>query len=110
VALDTNAAPLAEGARVPMCAPAPLTELFTQAGLADVEVRPIDVATRFRDFDDYWAPFLGGTGPAPAYVMSLTEDRRRSLSDLLRARLPVAPDGSIDLVARAWAVRGSERS
>ncbi len=27
--------------------------LFTGAGLADVQVRPIDVPTRFRDFDDY---------------------------------------------------------
>ena len=32
--------------------------------------------TRFRDFDDYWSPFLGGQGPAPSYAMSLSEERR----------------------------------
>jgi len=32
-----------------------------------------------------------------------------SLFDWLRARLPVAADGSIALVARAWAVRGVRR-
>jgi hypothetical protein len=25
-----------------------------------VEVRAIDVPTAFKDFDDYWTPFLGG--------------------------------------------------
>ena len=107
VTLDPAAAPLAEGARFPMCSPEPLTELFGNAGLQGVEARAIDVPTRFRDFDDYWTPFLGGTGPAPAYVMSLPDDKRQALSDLLRERLPASDDGSIDLVARAWAVRGT---
>ena len=60
----------------------------------------------FADFDDYWSPFLGGQGPAPGYVMSLTEERRGELRDLLRSRLPAMADGSIPLTARAWAVRG----
>jgi phenylacetate-coenzyme A ligase PaaK-like adenylate-forming protein len=80
--------------------------LFTGAGLADVQVRPIDVPTRFRDFDDYWTPFLGGQAPAPGYAMSLSEDRRTELREYLRARLPYDGDGSIPLIARAWAVRG----
>ena len=62
--------------------------------------------TRFRDFDDYWTPFLGGQAPAPAYCMSLTEAARAALRERLRATLPTEPDGSIRLVARAWAVRG----
>jgi hypothetical protein len=68
-----------------------------------------DVPTAFVDFDDYWRPFLGGQGPAPGYVASLTEERRLALRDLLRGRLPTGPDGSIPLSARAWAVRGSVR-
>ena len=63
--------------------------------------------TRFRDFDDYWTPFLGGQGPAPAYATSLGADRRDALRERLRATLPTAPDGSISLTARAWAVRGT---
>lgn len=38
--------------------------------------------------------------------MSLSEQRRAALRDRIRATLPIAPDGSIQLAARAWAVRG----
>ncbi|MBI4205020.1 MAG: class I SAM-dependent methyltransferase [Betaproteobacteria bacterium] len=106
VALDPAALDLDEGRRFPLCQPAALTELFMGAGLREVEVRAIDVPTRFRDFDDYWAPFLGGQGPAPGYAMSLSEERRVALRDRIRANLPIASDGSIGLVARAWGVRG----
>jgi hypothetical protein len=61
---------------------------------------------RFRDFDDYWTPFLGGQAPAPGYAMSLSEDRRTELREYLRVRLPYDGDGGIPLIARAWAVRG----
>ena len=70
-------------------------------------MRAIDAPTHFRDFDDYWSPFLGGQGPAPGYVRSLTEEKRGELRDLIRASLPVGAGGSIDLIARAWAVRGT---
>ena len=80
--------------------------LFHEAGLEQIESRAIDVPTRFQDFEDYWSPFLGGQGPAPGYVMSLSEEHRARLREHLRAALPVRVDGSIDLVARAWAVRG----
>lgn len=106
VALDGAAVELDEGRRFPLCNPAALAGLFTQAGLQSVAVRPIDAPTRFRDFDDYWSPFLGGQGPAPGYAMSLSEERRGVLRDRIRASLPIAQDGSINLIARAWAVRG----
>lgn len=107
--LDPAAAALDEASRFRDCAPAPLQDLFTAAGLLDVETRAIDVPTTFRDFDDYWSPFLGGQGPAPGYLVSLPEDRRAALRETLRARLPVAADGTIPLLARAWAVRGTTR-
>ena len=68
--------------------------------------RAIDVPTTFRDFDDYWSPFLGGQGPAPGYAKSLDEGRRATLRERIRSMLPIAEDGSINLIARAWAVRG----
>jgi SAM-dependent methyltransferase len=105
VSLDPKAYDLDEGRRFPVCAPAPLAELFTDGGLPEIEVRAIDVPTRFQDFEDYWSPFLGGQGPAPGYAMSLSEQRRAALRDLIRSRLPVGKDGSIALIARAWAVR-----
>ncbi|HYQ81778.1 MAG TPA: class I SAM-dependent methyltransferase [Anaeromyxobacteraceae bacterium] len=104
--LDPAALALDEGVRFPLCAPAPLEALFAAAGLSDVATSAIDVPTWFRDFDDYWQPFLGGQGPAPAYAMSLPEDRRAALRERLRGALPTGPDGSIRLTARAWAVRG----
>lgn len=106
VALDAAAVDLDEGRRFPLCSPGPLSDLFADAGLKDVEVRAIDVPTHFRDFDDYWSPFLGGQAPAPGYAMSLNEDRRAALRERIRSRLPVGSDGSIHLIARAWAVRG----
>ncbi|MBM3359534.1 MAG: class I SAM-dependent methyltransferase [Betaproteobacteria bacterium] len=105
VELDRAALEFDEGRRFPLCKPDPLIELFTQSRLREVQVVPIDVPTRFRDFDDYWTPFLGGQGPAPGYAMSLSEERRRALRDRIRGKLPIARDGSIDLIARAWAVR-----
>jgi len=107
-ALDPAAAALDEAVRFPGCAPAPLEALFATAGLVGVATRAIDVHTPFRDFDDYWSPFLGGQGPAPAYAMSLPEGRRLALREAIRASLPIASDGSIPLAARAWAVRGSK--
>jgi SAM-dependent methyltransferase len=106
VALDPTAADLDEGARFSLCHPDNLAALFRKAGLSAVETRAIDVPTVFHDFDDYWAPFLGGQGPAPGYANSLDPDRRAALRDSLRAVLPTQPDGSIHLIARAWAVRG----
>ena len=105
-ALDPAARDLDEGRRFPLCQPEPLHDLFHSAGLSDVEVRPVDIATDFRDFDDYWQPFLGGQGPAPGYVRSLTAEPRETLREQIKAGLPFALDGSIPLVARAWAVRG----
>lgn len=108
-ALDPGAQDLDEGRRFPLCRPGPLDRLFREASLEIVAVRSIDVPTVFRDFDDYWAPFLGAQGPAPSYVMSLGEQQRVALRERIRAGLPIADDGSIHLIAHAWAVRGTLR-
>jgi hypothetical protein len=106
-ALDPQAFDLDEGRRFPICNPDALAELFQAANLYNVEARPIEIDTTFKDFDDYWSPFLGGQGAAPSYNMSLSAELRAAIRDSLRKTLPIAPDGSISLVARAWAVRGT---
>ena len=106
VALEPASTSVDEGVRFPICAPEPLRSAFEDAGLSEVAVEPIEVPTVFRDFDDYWTPFLSGVGPAPGYAMSLGDDARASLRERLRSSLPTGPDASIHLVARAWAVRG----
>ena len=104
--LDPAAQQGDQGERFPLCRPEPLAALFRIA-LAGVQVRELEIPTRFASFDDYWEPFLGAQGPAPAYAMSLPERDRERLRERLRARLPAAPDGTIALVARAWAARGT---
>jgi SAM-dependent methyltransferase len=108
VALNPSAEELDEGRRFPICNPQQLEMLFRDAALAHVESRGIDVPTRFENFDDYWSPFLGGQGPAPGYTVSLSEEERAELRERIHRALPVRADGSIDLIARAWAVRGSK--
>jgi SAM-dependent methyltransferase len=100
--LDPHAKSMDEGVRFPLCQPDALRGLWERGGLQRVETTPIDIATPFTSFEDYWQPFLGGQGPAPAYAMSLDEAARDRLRDRLAQRLA----GRLSLGARAWAVRG----
>jgi ubiquinone/menaquinone biosynthesis C-methylase UbiE len=106
VALDPDAATIDEGPRFTICDPDRLAETFERAGFREVDTQAIEVSTTFRNFDHYWTPFLAGTGVAPAYVVSLSEAKRTALRERLRETLPTAQDGSISLIARAWAVKG----
>ena len=107
VALDPAAKALDEGIRFPLCDPEALLARVGAAEFNDAQVTAIDVPTPFSSFDDYWDPFLGGQGPAPAYAMSLDEAARGTLREVLRERLPIQSDGSVSLMARAWAVRAT---
>jgi len=104
--VDPNAIVLDEGTRFPLCRRDALVELFRDEGLRDIRCEPIEIATDFLSFEDYWRPFQGGAGPAPSYVASLQDDLRAELSNELERALPTEADGSIRLTARAWAVRG----
>jgi SAM-dependent methyltransferase len=110
VELDPEAAKLEEGVRFPVCHPEALSELFAGDGLCGAKVTAIDIPTRFANFEDYWRPFLGGQGPAPAYAMALDDTARARLADRIRGRLPIQTEGSISLIARAWAVRAAVAS
>lgn len=105
-ALRPDARDLDEVRRFAACQPDPLRALFTAAGLAQVEVTAIDDVATFRDFDDYWDPFLSGQGAAPSFVVSLPEEARTAIAQALRDRLPTAGDGTISVGLRVWAVRG----
>lgn len=108
VSLDPSAREKDEGVRFPVCHPSALKSLFASAGLHDISTAPIDIATPFVDFDDYWKPFLSGTAPAPGYCVSLDKNQREALRARLVNTLPTDPDGRILLAARAWAVRGTK--
>jgi SAM-dependent methyltransferase len=106
VALDPEAQALDEARRFPLCNRERLLTLFRDCGFERTECRVLDVPTVFKDFDDYWSPFLGGQGPAPTYCGTLSDGRKAMLRERLRAALPIQRDGSIHLTARAFAVRG----
>lgn len=106
VALDGAAVEKDQGRRFTICQPDRLAGLFGAA--SDVQTRAIDVPTPFGSFEELWSPFDGGTGTAPSYVASLSPVRKKRLREGLRSRLPIQKDGSIELTARAFAVKGTK--
>src|SRR3712207_9140086 len=56
--LDPAVRPQRESVRFEFCRPEPLRAMFGAAELDDVDVREVVVPTVFRDFDDFWTPFL----------------------------------------------------
>jgi SAM-dependent methyltransferase len=106
IAEDDGAREADERPRFPICHPGPLGDAFERAGLREVTVEAVDVPTVFTDFDDFWRPFLAGVGVAPHYLVGLEPATQVRIRERLRASLPTEPDGSIRLVARAWAARG----
>ncbi len=96
-----------DGINAPICRPKPLSDALAAAGVSNAETIALDIPAAFVDFDDYWLPFLGGTGSAPKYCASLDENTRIKIRDAVRAKLPTGPDGEILLAVRAWAVKGN---
>jgi len=80
-----------------------LRELFEAAGLGEVKEATLTATVRYPAFEDWWAPYTFGIGPAGAFVDALSPDRRDELRELCRERLPAAP---FTITARAWAARG----
>jgi SAM-dependent methyltransferase len=106
-ALDPSAVDLTEDKRFPFCTRQGLIDLARSAGLASVDLTAIEVATVFRDFEDYWRPFTLGAGPAPGYCASLAPAARQALKQKLQEDLSPRGDGTIQCTARAWAVRAT---
>lgn len=80
-----------------------LAELFQAAGLRQIEATALSAGVEHPSFEEWWAPFTLGVGPAGAYVASLHSERRAELRETCRRLLPAAP---FVLTARAWAARG----
>lgn len=81
-----------------------LAELFTTAGLRDVEERTFVADLEHPSFEGWWEPFTRGVGPAGAYVATLAPEARDALRERCHAELG---DGPFVIPARAWAARGS---
>lgn len=85
-----------------------MRELWTDAGLIDVETREIAVQRTFADFDDYWTTILGGPSVGPSLAAMPAEDVAL-LQSRMRARHPADAGGRISFGARANAVKGRVR-
>ena len=80
-----------------------LASLFEAAGMRNVTATSLPVSITHASFEDWWAPFTRGAGPAGAYVATLDPDARVALNRECRRRLPTTP---IVVTAAAWGVRG----
>lgn len=108
IKVDPAAREQDSGQRFTICNPDNLRALWESVGLTAVESRSIDVPTRFTNFDDYWLPFLDAQGSVAKYLRGLNAETLAAIREQLRQQLPTAADGSIPLVARAWAVKGQK--
>ncbi|NTW45181.1 MAG: methyltransferase domain-containing protein, partial [Anaerolineaceae bacterium] len=106
IIVDKDAAAFDEGSRFPVCQNGQLAKIFQVAGIQQIEEKAIEIKTEFRNFDDYWQPFLENVGAAPSYLKRLGTKEKQRLEDLLSNTLPTTQNGSISLSARAWAVKG----
>jgi SAM-dependent methyltransferase len=81
-----------------------LSQVLLDAGVRDVHAELLTVAVGFRDFEEWWAPFTEGVGPAGVYVAGLAPERRDRLAAALRAELG---DGPFEVAAGAWSAVGT---
>lgn len=85
--------------------PGEIVELFDAAGLVDLVESDLGVSVLYTGFEDLWAGFMEGVGPAGSYAVALPEDRRRELRAELERRLDVG-DGPFELAAVAHCAVG----
>jgi SAM-dependent methyltransferase len=104
--IDLKSRELDEGLRFPICDSENLINLFESANLMEVESAKLDIDTDFKNFDDYWNPFLGGQGPAPSYLASLNSELQKVLKNNIKERIRFEFDGSFKLLGRAIAIKG----
>jgi SAM-dependent methyltransferase len=109
ILLDPGAASVDERQRFGHWNEPALSSAFQSAGFADVETCVLEIPTTFSDFEDYWQPFLGRSGPAPAYVAALDPTQRALLRARLEQRLARERGKPIPLRARALSAHGVSR-
>jgi SAM-dependent methyltransferase len=82
-----------------------MRNLWTDAGVDEVDTREIAVRRTFADFDDYWTTVRGGSSVGPKLRAMDSGDLAR-LTGRMRERLPVDAAGRIAYGARANAIKG----
>jgi SAM-dependent methyltransferase len=80
-----------------------LVALFESAGISAVRESLLTVRVPIASFDEWWAPFELGVGPAGEYVAKLDDASRNELRDRCAHRLP---EGTFEAGASAWLAVG----
>jgi SAM-dependent methyltransferase len=81
-----------------------LVELAGAAGLSGAEESLLSVTVAYAGFEEWWEPYTLGVGPAGSYLATVDGDVWDEIHDgCLRA----LPEGSFEVVARAWCVRAT---
>jgi SAM-dependent methyltransferase len=75
--------------------------LAQEADLREVTETALTTSLRCRSFDDWWAPYELGVGPAGAHVAGLDEPAREALRARCAEMMPPAP---FTVEATAWCV------
>lgn len=88
--------------------PGEIAELFSTAGLHDVEESTLHVTSTYASFDELWDGFLAGVGPAGAYCVALSDEGRGRLRTELFHRVG-SPAGAFTLGAVARCAVGRVR-
>jgi SAM-dependent methyltransferase len=101
----------AQGMQVPM-PPNPdaarldvLRDLWARAGLVAIAIKALTVKRFFSGFDEYWSVIHGAPSVGPTLRGLGPADSSR-LRERMRAVLPSATDGRLELSARAHAIAG----
>lgn len=80
-----------------------IPDVMVAAGLTDVVDTELVTRLHFGAFDEWWAPYLLGVGPAGDYVAGLDH---HGVDALRAACLDILGAGPFDVEAVAWAARG----
>jgi hypothetical protein len=82
-----------------------LHDLWTQAGLASVEMREITVTRTFADFEDFWTATTA-MGTMKARLAEMPAEKATEVKARVRDRLPPDAQGRVSYSSRANAIRG----
>lgn len=82
-----------------------IVELFEQVGFVAPVETMLTVSSTYTSFDELWAGFMAGVGPAGSYVLSLGDAHQEELRQRLFDRLK-RPAGRFELSATARSATG----
>jgi len=82
-----------------------ISALLEASGFVDISETTLQVSSTYADFDELWAGFLAGIGPAGSYCVAQPADRQAAIRNRLVERVG-SPTGAFSLGATARCALG----